>query len=236
MALVDCRCTSTLPEPIRPTSGRMPPSDTMSCRLSAAARRRAATLVQPERGAAGAAGRAGRTVDGEVGDGVRGEPLQIHTQSDTLISGVPPSSILWLAPDEGQVIQPTQDFRGKTDRELFDLVMTRNDPKSHLQNDDKILWAIGHGLAPFGKTAPGGRVPMDPGQWQNLVEAWAQADEARTEAEAARLEVDKARHSLSFLVVSGSSLTMPRFVAKTRVLGARVTEGCSQIGLIRHPH
>ncbi|MGE3171739.1 MAG: PKD domain-containing protein [Planctomycetota bacterium] len=98
-----------------------------------------------------------------------------HGSQDVLVSGTAPNSILWLAPDPDRTASPTFDFRGKTDRELYDQVMTLADPKGHMQGDDKILWAIGHGKVPFRPQAFGGRVPMDPQQWQNLIEGWSLA-------------------------------------------------------------
>lgn len=98
-----------------------------------------------------------------------------HQNADILVPGLAPASVAWIAPDVDQTIQPTQDFRGKSDRELFDLVLTKADPKAHLQTDDRILWAIGHGRVPFQGVADGGPVPCSPQHWQNLVEGWAQA-------------------------------------------------------------
>lgn len=112
--------------------------------------------------------------DGHVGNIPAGtnECGECHLPQDILRPGVEPATISWVAPDLEQVEDPSQDFRGKSDDELFELVLSRSDPAAHLRLDDKIQWAVAHGLVPFRGEADGGRVPMDPQQWQDLVDAW----------------------------------------------------------------
>ncbi len=97
-----------------------------------------------------------------------------HRDADSLTAGsTRPPTLLWEAPDAPQSAPKPQDFRGKSDRELYELVLTKPNPKDHLRSDDKILWALAHGRVPFQGRAPGGSVPIELSQWDDLVEAWA---------------------------------------------------------------
>ncbi len=96
-----------------------------------------------------------------------------HTAAASLVPGRELTRIAWFAPDPGATRNPTQDFRGKSDRDLFDLARSVADPRGHLRDDDKIQWAIEHGQVPFRGGSEGGAVPMTLAQWRDLVEAWA---------------------------------------------------------------
>lgn len=117
----------------------------------------------------------GWRVAGHVGSlpaGSNANCAECHVPADILVPGTAPTSVQWFAPDAEQTASPTMDMRGKTDRQLFDQLMAVPEPASHLATDERILWAIGHGRVPFRGQSVGGRVPMDPQQWQDLIQAW----------------------------------------------------------------
>lgn len=114
--------------------------------------------------------------NGHVGDlrpGSNENCGDCHTAAATLVPTESLKRIAWFAPDPGRTHNPTQDFRGKSDRELFDLAMSVADPRNHLREDDKIQWAIAHGQVPFRGGSVGGPVPMTLDQWRDLVDGWA---------------------------------------------------------------
>lgn len=114
--------------------------------------------------------------NGHVGDlrpGSNDNCGDCHTAAASLVPTESLKRIAWFAPDPLRTHNPTQDFRGKSDRELFDLAMSVADPGNHLREDDKIQWAIAHGQVPFRGGSVGGPVPMTLAQWRDLVDAWA---------------------------------------------------------------
>ncbi len=95
--------------------------------------------------------------NGHVGDlrpGSNDNCGDCHTAAASLVPTESLKRIAWFAPDPLRTHNPTQDFRGKSDRELFDLAMSVADPGNHLREDDKIQWAIAHGQVPCASRLP----------------------------------------------------------------------------------
>jgi len=116
-----------------------------------------------------------------------------HGSSAVLVSGSSrPPTIHWEAPDADQTasqrLGQTQDFRGKTDKQLYDLAMSKQQP-GHFLEDDKILWALAHGRVPFRGLAQGGTVPIALAQWDALVTAWARDNKKLFSTDGAVLDV-----------------------------------------------
>lgn len=80
----------------------------------------------------------------------------------------PARPMVWTAPP------PSLDLRGLDDDGLYRRALRPVvGPVQHMLNDERILWAIGHGRVPSRGLAVGGSVPMSIEEWRDLVRAWA---------------------------------------------------------------